>query len=69
MLSAPKHEQVHHQHEHSHSGHLHAPRAIVFAPPALRSPVLSGVGQRVAVVCGVVCVVWLAVFWALQGNG
>ncbi len=72
MSSASKHEHAHHphaHHEHSDSGQLHALRAIVYAPPALRSPVLSGVGQRVAVVSGVVCVVWLAVLWALQNNG
>lgn len=72
MALAPKHEHSHHRHghhEHAHAGQSLAPRAIVYAPPALRSPVLSGVGQRVAVVCGVVGAVWLAVLWALQNNG
>ncbi len=81
MSSSSKHEHLHaHPHEHHHEHHHQdqvelrgegprTSRGIVYAPPALRSPVLSGVAQRVAVVCGVIGLVWIAVWWALQNNG
>jgi hypothetical protein len=77
MSSSSKHEHLHaHPHEHHHQDQVglggegpRTSRGIVYAPPALRSPVLSGVAQRVAVVCGVIGLVWIAVWWALQNNG
>lgn len=77
MSSSSKHEHLHaHPHEHHHQDQVglggespRTSRGIVYAPPALRSPVLSGVAQRIAVVCGVIGLVWIAVWWALQNNG
>lgn len=65
MSSSANHKHLHgHEHGHSHD-HQHSHVPVVLAPPALRSPLLSGVGWRLVGVGGLVCTVWLVVLWAL----
>lgn len=63
-----------HAHDHGHShGHAHAHGPISLLTPQqtkdLKSPVLSGLAQRLLWVTSLLVVLWLAVFWALRTHG
>ena len=49
-----------HPHHHHHPGHTH--------PPAQMKPSLLrfSVWQRLSVACGLIALIWLAVFWAMR---
>jgi hypothetical protein len=61
-----------HDHGHSHAhDHAHGPVSLL-APQQtkdLKSPVLSGLAQRLLWVTSLLVVLWLAVFWALRAHG
>ena len=73
------HEQPHgsdhaHGHRHAHDhGHSHAHGPVSLLAPQqtkdLKSPVLSGLAQRLLWVTSLLVVLWLAVFWALRAHG
>jgi hypothetical protein len=69
------HDHAHgsgHGHDHSHAqAHPHGPDSLLPPQPAkdLKSPVLSGLAQRLLWVTSVLVVLWLAVFWALRTHG
>jgi ABC-type nickel/cobalt efflux system permease component RcnA len=69
--SGHSHDHAHgHSHEHPHP-HLHA-LASPLAPQQtkdLKSPVLSGLAQRLLWVASLLVVLWLIVFWALRTHG
>lgn len=67
------HGQGHdHDHDHGHT-HAHAPGPVSLLAPQqtkdLKSPVLSGLAQRLLWVASLLVVLWLAVFWALRAHG
>jgi fatty acid desaturase len=49
-----------HEHHHHHPGHVHPPATV--QPSILR---LSA-RQRLSVAAGLIALVWLATFWAMQ---
>lgn len=68
---AHAHDHAHdHGHSHAH-GHAHDP-VFLLAPQQtkdLKSPVLSGLAQRLLWVTSLLVILWLAVFWALRAHG
>ena len=63
-----------HDHAHGHAQtHTHTHGADSLLPPQpakdLKSPVLSGLAQRLLWVTPLLVVLWLAVFWALRTHG
>lgn len=61
-----------HAHEHAHDhAHAHGPVSLLTPQQTkdLKSPVLSGLAQRLLWVTSLLVVLWLAVFWALRTHG
>jgi len=73
--SGHAHDHAHgHEHTHSHDhghGHAHGPVSLLTPQQTkdLKSPVLSGLAQRLLWVTSLLVVLWLAVFWALRTHG
>jgi ABC-type Zn2+ transport system substrate-binding protein/surface adhesin len=71
----PNSNQAHshdHAHDHAHGpAHTHGSDFLLPPQPAkdLKSPVLSGLAQRLLWVTSLLVVLWLAVFWALRTHG
>ncbi|MCM0035646.1 MAG: hypothetical protein NBV66_07640 [Burkholderiaceae bacterium] len=57
-------------HAHTHT-HMHDADSLLPPQPAkdLKSPVLSGLAQRLLWVTSLLVLLWLAVFWALRTHG
>jgi len=69
LMHAQTHAHGHtHAHTHTHT-HVKAHSHVHEHVPDLKSPVLTGLAQRLLWVASLLLTLWLVVFWALRING